>query len=200
MARLSDTSIVNTNGQSDDVVVGWNIEIDVVQYDSPFIVRLLRLQYKHSVFSCLNAACYRSWMKTYGNDISVILEYEAAFNYRLPSHLDLYYNSIEVTPVYTLPLKQDFFHKIVNGECARFGFDLILKGSTTVPYVHKYPGGSSVALYDFCANNYGRDAVIRYVDDEYIPYVTSCKYKLGVEENRDGNTVFRLTPLKRLDL
>jgi len=200
MARLSDTRIVNTNGQSDDVIGCWNIDIDVVRYDSPFIVRLLRLQYKRSVYSCLNAACYLSWMKTYGNDISVILEYEAAFNHRLPKHRDLYYNSIGVSPVYTLCLKQDFFHKIVNGECARFGFDLILKESTTVPYVHKYPGGSRVALYDFCANIYGRDAVIRYVDDEYIPYVTSCKYKLGVEENTDGNTVFRLTPLKRLDL
>ena len=205
MARLSDTSIVNTNGQSGDVFCGWNIEIDVVQYDAPFIVRLLRLQYKHSICAALCNVCYNACMDNYGNRMPVVLEYEAALNYgkcrddRFPRQCDFYYNSIEVHPVYVLRYKQDFFHKILNGTGARFGFDLMLKDSTNVPYVHKHPGGY-IYRYDFCANTVSRDLVTRYVEDEYIPYVTSCKYKLGIEETLDGKFLFRLTPIKRFEL
>lgn len=177
MARLSDTNIVDLSNCSDGVFYKRNVEIEVVNYKAPFIKRLFGRT--PSVYDILWDACYIKYRRvpTYVEWFSVF-----ALSGSMPR---FYYSELRVTPIMTVPFEKNVFKDADINGAQTLLLEIELKDDTVVPFIHVYPDGRAGITYTFCANNYGREAVVQYTENEYIPYLTSVKYSLFAENLRE---------------
>lgn len=176
MARLSDTDIVDLSNRSDGVFYSRHIEIEVLHYTAPLIKRMFGLT--PSIYQILCAACY-----TMEQDFSTYIEFDSVYMRRLKCP-DFYYSRFRgVKLVNCVPSEHNinrmFQDAKIDGTLAlQLKFEL--KDDTVIPFIHNYPDGTGTC-YNFCANNYGRHAVIRYFETEYIHYIQSVQYTLRAE-------------------
>lgn len=196
MGRLTDTNIIygSPNG---DVFYETHFSIDVLHYTAPFLKRVFcRMP---NMYDILYNACYVKESST------TTIKLDVSYYNKKMYGKDYFHDWFNVRPMFVTPYDYLVRDMSINGALT-LSVEVRLTDHTTIPFVHIYDNGGFGAIgftYKFCANTYGRDAVVTYLENELIPYIKSVPYTLFAEglksDGKDFDSLV-LTPKKYIEL